>query len=87
MTANSEPQSGGAISSSAVVRCHSLTTPYRQENPQPHDTFERWQVMEYLEHIPLGERTEADHKAICQFIHRARCHFAELDTQWQPSND
>jgi len=65
----------------------SHSTRYPQKSPQPNDTFERWKVMEYLENIPLGERTEDDHKAICQFIYRARCHFAELDTRWEPSND
>lgn len=68
-------------------RLHNLTPEMEHENPECSDLLERWVVVEYLDHIPMGERSESDVEAISQFIHRAKCHFAKLDQRWRPSSD
>jgi hypothetical protein len=55
--------------------------------PKPDDTFTRLQVIQYLEEIPLGYRTQGEHEITEKLIERAQRHFAQLDAKWEPSID
>jgi hypothetical protein len=67
---------------------HSIErTRYPQKNPSVEDTFTRATIIQYLEEIPLGYKTEQEHKVTEELIARARRHFAELDVNWKKSID
>lgn len=57
------------------------------KNPNIEDCFTRGQIVVYLEEIPLGYRTEQEHKFAEQLIMTIQAHFAELDNSWQPTID
>lgn len=57
------------------------------ENPKPEDLFSRIQIIQYLEEIPLGYRTEEEHRFAESLILNVERHFAELDNSWKPSID
>ena len=53
----------------------------------PHDKFERWQVIEWMETVPLGYITERDHKITDALVTRMQRDFARLPNDWKPSED
>jgi hypothetical protein len=56
-------------------------------DPQPDDRFTRLQIIQFLEEIPLGYRTEAEHGALERFVDVAQRQFARLSTDFEPPND
>lgn len=61
-------------------------TPYKQANPQWDDLFTRKQIVEYLDCIRLGEKSELELNVIIQFLERTKLHFMELDVNWKDNN-
>ena len=57
------------------------------ESPRLEDTFTRQQIIEYLDEIPLGYRTEGEHEVTEGLIDRAKRHFAQLATTFEPPWD
>ena len=81
-------ESGGtSVGGGAPIGYTPDCTQHRQENPAIDDTFTRWQIIAYLEEIPLGYVTERDHEIAEKLITRAQRHFAELSTDWEPDQD
>lgn len=58
----------------------------QKEQPDLNDMFSRIQIIKYLEHIPLGYRSERDHVVTEQLIVRIQKHFIELDKKWEDTS-
>lgn len=58
-----------------------------QRMVSPHDIFERWQVIEWMDTVPLGYITQRDHEITDALVTKMQRLFAELPTDWKPSED